>query len=53
MLDRTPDNGMSWIGAVGAANYAGNSVMSTGSGMVATGFLQGTQSSATLPLSIQ
>jgi surface antigen len=53
MLDRTADNGVTWMGAVGAGSYIGTSVLSTASGMVATGFKQGTQSSVTLPLSIR
>lgn len=49
--DKTCDFGTTWSGAVNAGAYEGTSLLSTSTGMVATGWVRGQTSTVTIPLS--
>jgi Neuraminidase (sialidase) len=51
MEDKTCDFGATWSGAVNAGAYEGTSLLSTSTGMVATGWVKGQTSTVTLSLS--
>ena len=50
IVDKTCDFGTTWSGAVNAGAYEGTSLLSTSTGMVATGWVRGQTSTVTISL---